>query len=669
MTEQSENAVQRYQKSLEKSLTNAPLEVKTDAIQDAEEFLRDETRAMDVGSLTSEDLVFQRLVQRFGMPEQLALSYIEQTSGLISGKITGRWKRAAVMTMLLFLATGGICYAMLREPPKLSPFTNVMFEGDQVLVTYGGKVYQWLELDHLTVKEIVASAKKQFDDRWRERIAEDLIEVLWGMEHRPGNTVRLCLLSSDGKSEHVVEEALLTYENRQAVWTRQLEAEEKLASQVLADPISYFHQGLRERWAYYSFSADAIDSAVMELRKQMSEGQAKIDLPLEFQRVLANGIDGHANARGWFLAGRCLPFLIEPVGGRYVAFDPNRKSFVDADHPYIESIDDVPLTQWCIQSAMLVAQGTNQMIQQRSCRLLRHIDHWRNVRGMPTANSLRVKLTSASHDSSIEITVPTIDNKPIYGDWPRQQSRVIEKNIGYLRLPSMDNKAVADIRTYMATFKDTQGIIVDVRGNGGGSRDALRWLFSYLLSHEDTPRVVNAAKYRLFPDFFEGHLEARFMYPADSNRWSQNAKSAITKFAKNFRAKWDPPANQFSDWHYMVLDRLDHSDIYHYKKPIVVLSDANCFSATDIFLAGLKGWKNVTLIGTPSSGGSARSVAFDLPGTRLRFRLASMASFQPDGKLYDGNGVIPDQIIEPTANYFIGKSDRVLDEGIRIIAQ
>lgn len=216
----------------------------------------------------------------------------------------------------------------------------------------------------------------------------------------------------------------------------------------------------------------------------------------------------------------------------------------------------------------------------------------------------------------------------------------------------------------MIEFKDTRGLIVDVRGNGGGSRDALRALASYLLSPNDPPRVASAAKYRLHPSFDSQHLEARFMYPPDSQQWSKAEKEAIAAFAKSFKPEWTPTEDQFSEWHYMVLSRMDKPEIEHYGKPVVVLCDSGCFSATDIFLAALKGMPNVTLMGTASSGGSARSISSRVPIVNLRIKLASMASFQPNGKLYDGNGVIPDIQIESNPNYLIGKSDDVLKRAV-----
>jgi len=91
------------------------------------------------------------------------------------------------------------------------------------------------------------------------------------------------------------------------------------------------------------------------------------------------------------------------------------------------------------------------------------------------------------------------------------------------------------------------------------------------------------------------------------------------------------------------------------------------FSATDVFLAGLKGMGNILLMGTPSSGGSAYSREITLGETQLVLRIGSMVSFQADGKLFDGNGIRPDILVEPAPEYYIGGRDNVLEEAVRRI--
>jgi hypothetical protein len=179
--------------------------------------------------------------------------------------------------------------------------------------------------------------------------------------------------------------------------------------------------------------------------------------------------------------------------------------------------------------------------------------------------------------------------------------------------------------------------------------------------------VFTAAAYRLHPEHGKDHLAARFMYPANSDKWSAKEREAIAAFAKTFKPEWELPAGQFSEWHYMVLNRADDPAVYHYAKPVFVLMNAKCFSATDIFLAGLKGMRNVTLLGTASGGGSALAQTVRLTAAPVRVRLATMASFQADGKLFDRNGVTPDVVVEAMPEFHIGGRDNQLEEAVKRI--
>ena len=803
MIKQAENAVQKYRRNLEKALVAAPNDIKAEVIQDADEFLMDEVRAMDVGRLTSESAAYERFVQRFGTPDQLAQGYLSVEEKVASHSapsgLETSWLRIVACAVLLISVVSGVCYAMMQEVPieERSPFTKMEFDDEKILVEYRGKSWQWLEFDEFTVEEITTSAKEHFGDdwqtriaedlikvmaamdcevgqtaklrlrnletdeetqiaaapvthenrrqvwkdrnqdivlafeetmrkraasggrennfdqlspftkvefvedkimvefdgkswqwlglddldvddivayskekfgasRWQKRIAEDLVEVLAGMDHEPGRSVALRLLNTESGEEVEIAEAAMTEANRLSVWrNRKDETSEMSTRKVSPEIVQSFHEQLKLRWAYYDPTKTEIEEQVQQATKELAADSSNKGL-IELQKVIAKGIDGHASVRGWRLSGKCLPFLIETAGDHYVAVNPNRNAFVDADHPFIDSIDGVSIDDWCQQASVLVANGAPQLVRDRSQRLLRHIDYWRTERGVAADAMLKVTLSSESGES-IEKSLSTIPQKPMYGDWPRQESKMLDNEIGYLRIPGMDPERSSAIAMSMKQFKETKGLVVDVRGNGGGTRDALRQLAAYLMSADDLPRVANVAKHRLNPDFGTGHLDSRYLYPEDSGHWSDAEKTAIATFRKDFQPEWDPPQDQFSDWHYMVLNRSSDKDVFFYDKPVVVLMDSGCFSATDIFLAGLKGWRNVTLLGTASGGGSARSVSFSIPDSGIRVKIASMASFQPNGQMYDSNGVQPDEVVQPTAGYFIGREDPVLDRALKII--
>lgn len=229
MTTQTANAIAQYQRELEKALASAARSVRSAAIEDASEFLADEVHAMDAGRLVSEKAAYARFVERFGTPEQLAATYLDQCEPVAQatcgvGTKSGIGVQIAAGLVIALAAISGVSQAALDEPPKLSPFTEVVFENEQVIVTCEGERYQWLGLDDLSVDAIVASAKKQFGDRWQKRVAEDLVEVLEGMDYEPGTMVRLLL--SNRKTEQAVSlTTAMTEDNRWAVYRKRRNAE------------------------------------------------------------------------------------------------------------------------------------------------------------------------------------------------------------------------------------------------------------------------------------------------------------------------------------------------------------------------------------------------------------------------------------------------------------
>ena len=178
-------------------------------------------------------------------------------------------------------------------------------------------------------------------------------------------------------------------------------------------------------------------------------------------------------------------------------------------------------------------------------------------------------------------------SRPIYGEWPMGRCDILDSDIGYLRIEQMDDRLIDRINGCMDEFRDTRGLIVDVRGNGGGTRLPLIVLAGYLTGPDEKPWVGNVGRYRTSDRFGRDHLDARYMYRADDSRWSSDQRDVIQDLAEDFEPEWDR-AEGFSEWHYLVLGRTSSDEEFFYDKPVVILSDANCFSATDIFLGVLR---------------------------------------------------------------------------------
>jgi hypothetical protein len=432
-----------------------------------------------------------------------------------------------------------------------------------------------------------------------------------------------------------------------------------------------FQAALDRRWSYRHANGADFDGAIDALRKKIDAGISSDELGLELEKIVALGIDGHAGVSGHTRPGAGhLPFLVEPAGDRFVAFSPERTALLADGFPYLTKIDGRDVADWCAAAATLVPKGSPQYVRRRCLAYLRNVDFMRGLLGLPGGGPVEVTLAARDGDARLTVTLPLAAKAPSLGTWPRAGSRILDGNVGYLRLASMVRKtSLAEIKSWMPRFRRTAGLVVDVRDNNGGDRDALVLLYSYLAAAADPPRVVNAACYRLHERHPKDHLARNHsMYRAGDAKWTGEERRAIAEFARAFEPEWELPAGQFSDWHYMVL-RGGGRGRYRYDQPVVVLMNGRCFSATDVFLAGLKGVRNVTLLGTPSSGGSAFGQEVALGATALRLRIGSMASFQPDGRLFDGHGVSPDVLVEPAPEYSIGGADPVLAEAVRRITE
>jgi len=549
-----------------------------------------------------------------------------------------------------------------------SPFQAVRWAPE---VEVDGRWYQLRSVDGVPVQDIISFIRPQEGDKWPRRFTEDLVEILSKMDKPIGPTVKLVVIDSATGQEKTLDKVPASHKNREAIIREKFEQKSlpksMLKPQHLNSALDAFVSALDNRWSYRSASGADFDTAVAALRQKIGAGISADEFGIELQKIIALGIDGHASISGYQMpGGHYLPFLVEPEDKQFVAFKPDRSGFLADGFPYVTKIDGKDVGAWCGAAAAHVPKGSPQYVRHHCLRLLRHVDYLRQQLKLPKKDIVEVELAAKDGTKRKTISLATSTSYPAYGEWPRDGSQILKGNVGYLRLKDMTSEtSVPDIKKWMEKFRNTAGLIVDVRDNGGGNRDALVWLYSYLASPDATPRVVTAAAYRLCPEHQVGHLAKRFMYPADAKQWAPAERQAIATFAKTFQPQWELPKGQFSDWHYLVLSRRDSPEIYHYDKPVVVLMSAKCFSATDIFLAGLKGMRNLTCLGTASGGGSSFVQDVQLGLTPFHLRIGSMVSYQSDGKLFDGVGVQPDVKIDAIPEYYIGGRDNVLEDAIQ----
>jgi hypothetical protein len=248
--------------------------------------------------------------------------------------------------------------------------------------------------------------------------------------------------------------------------------------------------------------------------------------------------------------------------------------------------------------------------------------------------------------------------------------REVAEGFGYVRIASMrrDLTAMANLRDALDKFSTACGLIIDVRGNGGGTRDVLLMVAPRLLASDESVRIVNFAAVRLHPDNpGVSSLEDRFLQTADDPSWRPEEREIVRRVTDSFSPEWMPPEGEFTPWSLLALRPGEDEETPFMSMPVVVLMDGGCFSATDVFLSALQGRPRITLLGTPSGGGSGWPQRVRLPDSRLSVFMSSSASFRADGTLFEGRGVVPDVIVETVPSDLIGKTDTQLEAALELL--
>lgn len=245
-----------------------------------------------------------------------------------------------------------------------------------------------------------------------------------------------------------------------------------------------------------------------------------------------------------------------------------------------------------------------------------------------TAMVLTLENTDGSQFSlSHKVNEPQRDSS--LGIRPELEFKVVDKKIGLLTIPHFqNNETTAFFDSVFPRISQTDGLIIDLRGNGGGNSG--------------------------YGDYIARHLIDR---PIATDRW-------ITRVYNPAFASWGLKEETYSAQQDSMMP-LD--GIKPYLKPVVLLTDRGTFSAAEDFTALLKSAGRITQIGTATGGSTGNGVRVSLTGNgQIMANICSKHDVAPDGTEFVGIGLIPDVVIEESAkSYFDTKHDDLISAAIR----
>ncbi|MBS9775354.1 S41 family peptidase [Candidatus Gracilibacteria bacterium] len=206
---------------------------------------------------------------------------------------------------------------------------------------------------------------------------------------------------------------------------------------------------------------------------------------------------------------------------------------------------------------------------------------------------------------SVEVTRKKIDI-------PSVEHKKLDNNIGYIKINTFGEHTANDVVKSLVELKDTKGLIIDLRNNGGGYLESAGAILSNFI---ETGKVVVTTKVK------GGVID-------------DQVKSANT-------------GNKYTG-------------------KIVVLINENSASASEITAGALKEYDKAILVGKKSYGkGSVQIPHYFKDGSMVKFTVAKW--FTPKDKNIDKEGIHPDIEVDFTEEDFEKKYDRQLEVAKKVL--
>ncbi|WP_165360535.1 S41 family peptidase [Candidatus Chloroploca sp. Khr17] len=320
--------------------------------------------------------------------------------------------------------------------------------------------------------------------------------------------------------------------------------------------------------------------------------------------------------------GRVIVYYVDPAGPAAAA------GWVFGTE--IISVQGQPINDWIDGLTLRETAATPQKI--RSSK-----EFYTFLGPSDTIFSVEYRQPGEAETRSVSLTTGAYVPGTVLHTYPTESisSDLVGDRYGYIQWRHFDNLryTIAFWENFLAQIKSLPGIIIDMRGNGGGSVSLASTMSSYLYA-PDAP-----ARLSWYDTYIYDEQQGLFVLRADPDYPSSSLRPDLT-----------------------------------YTGKVVVLIDDRTGSSGEYFSQDLQFHERALIVGaTPSAGGGGNPETIPMPGG-LGFAYTKQRTTWPDSQEpnIEGRGVQPDLLVPITEQFLAAQlagGDPLLDAAIELLNQ
>lgn len=267
----------------------------------------------------------------------------------------------------------------------------------------------------------------------------------------------------------------------------------------------------------------------------------------------------------------------------------------------VRAIDDQPVAARIAEAQALVGNSSSD----RAAKLFIYSNVLEGPVGTP------VKLTLMHFDAAGERPLNVTLTRQIVSTAVQVEARRLPSGYGYIRFNRWKAPAHEQFRRELERLRDTPGLVIDLRGNGGGSPQEVREIGSYFFSHR-------------------------------------------VSFGKFIKRSGRP----------IELDAGGEEPVY--SGHVVILVNESSGSGSEMFTGVLQEAGRATVVGRQSCGCLLAATRRKLKGGG-ELGLSEYGYLTPKGRKLEGGGVMPDRTVALTLEDLRRRRDTALEEAERVL--